>query len=253
MKKINILIVEDELLIAKNISLILENVGYETFYGVTDYDAAFNILESKEFDLVLIDIQLKGILDGVDLGEYLLKRNSIPFIYITSNTDAITVNRVKETRPHGFIVKPFKPVDVVTTVEIVLNNFAHVNIDSFRYKTEKIEDDVPFILKKVVSYINENITSKITIDELASLTRWTPQHFNLLFKKYTNQTPYQYILIKKIEKAKAEIIEDDLSLLDVSLGLGFKSYSNFCNAFQKITGQTPEHFKKEQNIKKLSK
>ena len=184
MKKASILIVEDELLIAKNISIILENEGYETFYGITDYVTACSLLEEKVFNLVLIDIQLNGISDGVDLGRYLSNKNTIPFIFITSNTDAITVNRVKETRPHGFIVKPFKPIDILTTVEIVLNNFSHVKIDSFRYQNGIIDDDVPFILKKVVDYINDNISERITIEQLSSLTKWSPQHFTLLFKKF---------------------------------------------------------------------
>lgn len=249
MKKASILIVEDELLIAKNISIILENEGYETFYGITNYDSACSLLEKRDFNLVLIDIQLKGISDGVDLGRYLLNKSTTPFIFITSNADAMTVNRVKETRPYGFIVKPFKPIDIIATVQIVLNNFSHQKIDSFRYQNENIDDDVPFILKKAVDYINENIYNKITIEELASITKWTPQHFTLLFKKFLNETPYQYILIRKIEMAKAEIKEDESILLNISLGLGFKSYSNFCNAFQRITGQTPEQFKKINNIK----
>lgn len=248
MRKQKILIVEDELLIAKTISVILEKEGYETIYGVTNYNDAIFAITNHKFDLVLIDIQLKGILDGVDLGNYLLTKNTIPFIYITSNADSITINRVKETRPHGYIVKPFKPIDVATVVQIVLNNFSHINIDNIRHDNEMIESEVPFILKKVVSYINENISNKIAIEELAALTKWTPQHFTLLFKKFLNQTPYQYILCKKIERAKAEIREDNFVLMSISIGLGFKSYSNFCCAFQRITGQTPEDYKREQNI-----
>lgn len=248
MRKQRILIVEDELLIAKTISVILEKEGYETIYGVTNYNDAIFEITNHKFDLVLIDIQLKGILDGVDLGNNLLTKNTIPFIYITSNADSITINRVKETRPHGYIVKPFKPIDVATVVQIVLNNFSHINIDSFRHDDEKIESEVPFILKEVVSYINENISNKITIEELAALTKWTPQHFIILFKKFLNKTPYQYILCKKIERAKAEIREDNFVLMSISIGLGFKSYSNFCSAFQRITGQTPEDYKREQNI-----
>lgn len=250
MKCHKILIVEDELLIAKNISIILEKEGYETIYGITRYEDAINFIVNNEVDLVLIDIQLNGISDGVDLGNYLLKKNTIPFIYITSNTDDVTINRVKDTRPHGFISKPFKSIDVLTTVEIVLNNFSHINIDKLRHEVELDYNEEPFVLKKVVEYINDNISKKMTLDELSDLTKWSTNHFVLMFKKYINQTPYKYILIKRIEKAKAEIRANDFVLMDISIGLGFKSYSNFCNAFKKITGKTPEQYKKEALTKK---
>jgi AraC-like DNA-binding protein/CheY-like chemotaxis protein len=250
MKSNKILIVEDELVIAKTISIILENEGYETIYGITRYEDAINYILNNVVDLVLIDIQLKGISDGVDLGNYLLKMNTIPFVYITSNTDDITINRVKDTRPHGFISKPFKSIDILATVEIVLNNFSHIKIDNFRHETDLEYNEEPFILKKVVEYINDNISRKITLDELADLTKWSRNHFILVFKKYINQSPYNYILIKRIEKAKAEIRANDFILMDISIGLGFKSYSNFCNAFKKITGKTPEQYKKEALAKK---
>lgn len=250
MKNAKILIVEDELLIAKNISVILENEGYETIYGIKKYEEAIHYITNNNVDLVLIDIQLNGILDGIDLGNFLLKKNTIPFIYITSNTDDITINRVKDTRPHGFISKPFKAIDILTTVEIVLNNFSHIKIDNFRYEVDLNYNEEPFLLKKVVEYINDNISRKITLEELANLTKWSTNHFLIVFKKYLNQTPYQYILIKRIEKAKAEIRANDFILMDISIELGFKSYSNFCNAFKKVTGKTPEQYKNEELTKK---
>jgi AraC-like DNA-binding protein/CheY-like chemotaxis protein len=244
MTRPKILIVEDELLIAKNISIILENEGYETTIGITNYDDAVNAITLNKYALVLIDINIQGILDGVDLASYLLKKDNIPFIYITSNADNVTLNRIKETRPYGMIVKPFKSIDIKSTVEIVLNNLEHKKIDVVRYESESIENEVPFILKKVVEYINANIHDKIDIHDLSKMTKWSHQHFIKNFTKFIHQTPYQYILKKKIEKAKALITDEKVLLTNVSLELGFNSYSNFCNAFKKETGKTPENYKK---------
>lgn len=244
-----ILIVEDELLIAKNLSIILEGEGYETLIGITTVNEAIEVINQENFVLVLIDINLRSNSDGVELGNYLLKKDTIPFIYITSHSDNVTLDRIKYTRPHGIIIKPFKAIDIKSTVSIVLSNFKHKHIDVFRNDEEHKVDEVPFILKNVIQYINDNITEKIEIQQLTEMTKWSHHHFIRTFTKYINQTPYQYILKKKIEKAKAIICESDTSLSIIAIDVGFSSYSNFCNAFKKETGKTPEMFRKLYYIK----
>jgi AraC-like DNA-binding protein len=244
-----ILIVEDELLIAKDISIILEGEGYETVIGITTVNEAIEIVNQENFVLVLIDINLRSNSDGVDLGNFLLKKDTIPFIYITSHSDNVTLDRVKDTRPHGIIIKPFKAIDIKSTISIVLSNFKHKHIDVFRNDEEHKIDEVPFILKNVIQYINDHITEKIEIQQLTEMTKWSHHHFIRIFTKYINQTPYQYILKKKIEKARAIICETDISLSSIAIDLGFSSYSNFCNAFKKETGKTPEMYRKLYYIK----
>lgn len=249
MIKPKILIVEDELLIAKDLSIILEKEGYLTRFGITNVNEAIQAIVEDEFVLVLIDVNLSNNSDGVELGSYLLKKDTLPFIYITSHSDNVTLDRVKDTRPHGIVIKPFKSIDVKSTVSIVLSNFKHKHIDVFRNEEEFKVDEVPFILKNVIQYINDNITKKIEIQQLTEMTKWSHHHFIRTFAKYMNQTPYQYILNKKIEKAKAIICESDTSLSILAIEIGFSSYSNFCNAFKKETGKTPEMFRKIYYIK----
>jgi AraC-like DNA-binding protein len=239
-----ILIVEDELLIAKNISIILENEGYETMFGITTVDEAISKIEKEEFKLVLIDINLSNNSDGVELGNYLLKEDTLPFVYITSFSDNVMLDRIKDTRPHGIIIKPFKTIDIKSTVSIVLSNYKHKYIDVLRNKSVMVADEAPYILKNVIEYINTNIDNKIEIQELSNLTKWSLHHFIKTFTKYINQTPYQYILKKKMDKAKAIICETDMSLNDIASDLGFSSYSNFCNAFKRETGKTPDIYRK---------
>lgn len=252
MKSTKIVIVEDELLIAKDISSILEKEGHETVIGITTVEEAITALNDYEVKLVIIDISLRNNSDGIQLGKYLYKKATLPYIYITSHSDNITLERIKDTRPHGIIIKPFKPIDIKSTVSVILNNFMYKNIDVLRNEEEKnklIINEVPFILKSVIEYINENINEKIDIHELSARTKWSHHHFIRNFTKYINQTPYQYILGKKIDKAKAIICETDTSLSLIANDLGFHSYSNFCNAFKKETGKTPELYRKFYFIK----
>lgn len=244
-----ILIVEDELLIAKDISLILEQEGYGTRIGITTAEEAITELSKADYAMVLIDINLRNGSDGVALGNYLLELDSIPYVYITSHADNVTIDRVKDSRPHGIIIKPFKPLDIKTTVSVVLNNYKHKHIDVFRSE-EQLVNDVPFLLKKVVKYIEENISNRIDINELAQMTRWSSQHFIRVFTQFMGDTPYQFILKKKIEKAKVLATESDISMKDIAFELGFQSYGNFCKLFKRETGKNPDEYRKFNSIMK---
>ena len=117
-----ILIVEDELIIASDIEMILTEAGYEVVGIATNYADAMNIIKTNNPDLILLDINLESDADGVILAEDINRDFQIPFIYLTSNTDPLTINRVKRTNPAGFIVKPFNEKDILTNVEIVIYN-----------------------------------------------------------------------------------------------------------------------------------
>ena len=165
MEKKKILVVEDEFLIAKGTKYILEEEGYDVIANVDCFDCAVDMIEERQPDLVLIDININGEMDGIALGRYLLNKDDIPFIYVSSHTDKITMERVKDTRPYGFVVKPYKEVDLITTVSLVLSNFKQRLLDPKR--NEELEeskiDEVPFRIRAVVDYINEHINEKIEI------------------------------------------------------------------------------------------
>lgn len=243
-----ILVVEDEFLIANYIKNILEGEGYEVFVDFSTFDESVNAINEIQPDLVLIDINIKGDKDGIDIGKFLLKQDSVPFVFISSHTDNITFERVKESRPHSFIVKPFNDIVLKTTVQLVLNNYRHKNVDPLRYSEEEPQSEIPFKIRKAIEYINDNILDKIEIDQLARITNWKKHHFIRQFYKQVGLTPYQYILKRKIIKSIAMIQETNLPLLDISFEVGFSSYTNFYKSFKKITSQTPENFRKQNFI-----
>lgn len=251
MLKPQILIVEDELLIAKDISLILEQEGYGTRIGITTAEEAITELSKADYAMVLIDINLRNGSDGVALGNYLLELDSIPYVYITSHADNVTIDRVKDSRPHGIIIKPFKPLDIKTTVSVILNNFKYKKIDVLR-TPEIPTNEAPFILKEVVKYIDANISNRIDINELSKLTRWSSQHFIRVFTQFMGVTPYQFILKKKMDKAKGMIIETDIAMKDIAFELGFSSYGNFCKQFKRETGKNPDEYRRYKIISKLT-
>jgi len=173
--KHRILIVEDEPLIADNIAFILEDEGYEVVGKAIDTEEAIAILESTAIDLVLLDISLEGDdEDGVDLAHTINKNYHIPFVFITSHADKLTINRVKKTNPKGFIIKPFKPADILSTLAIVFyKSKAPQNTHAETSFFIKQGHDLIRIQFKDILYIKaeDNFTSIVLADKkvLASL------------------------------------------------------------------------------------
>lgn len=240
--KPKIIVVEDNLITAKILKQILEEKGFYIIIHVVTVDDALKVIKELNPILVLIDVNLNGQKDGIDLGHFLLKKRTIPYIYISTFSDEFTLERVKETCPHGFIAKPFKKIDVLASVFIVINNFNLFNSDSELIRNT-YTDETPFVLKEIVRYINDNINEKITIYDLSIRSRWKQKHFIKIFTNYMGVTPYQFILLTKIEKAKKLIIETNINIHGIAFELGFLSYANFSKAFKKSTGTTPSNFR----------
>lgn len=242
MKK-RILVVEDQFVIAYDIKQVLEIQGYEVIINVSCMEDALNILDTLNIDLALIDIGLKGKCTGLDLGDYINHTYKIPFIYITSYHDNRTLSDIVKTHPAGFIVKPYKSLDIITAVEIAFMELdLNESIDVLKKKEEEY-NQIPYRIKKVIQYIDDNIKERIDIDTLACLTQWHKQHFIRTFQKSLNTTPYQYILLRKIEKSCEMIINSDYPCADIAYEFGFLSYTNFNKSFKKIKGYTPEQYR----------
>ena len=116
-----VLIVEDEPIIADDIALSLESLGFEIDQIVASSEEALNQLKVKQPDIVLLDIKIKGKEDGIRLGHHINQKYQIPFVYISSLYDQNTLARAKATNPSGYIVKPFKETDLKVTIELALS------------------------------------------------------------------------------------------------------------------------------------
>src|SRR5512139_2167279 len=107
-----ILVVEDERIVAKDISRRLEKLGYTVV--ATASSGAEAIRKAREIhpDLILMDVQLKGDMDGIDAAQQIRADADIPVIYLTAYADQNTLQRAKITEPFGYIVKPFDERDL---------------------------------------------------------------------------------------------------------------------------------------------
>lgn len=117
---IKILIVEDEMIIAAKISLQLTSLGYEVSGILLRGEEAVQSVHENKVDIVLLDINLKGKIDGIETARQIQLQSNIPIIYLTANSDEATFNRAKTTRPAAFISKPYKQLDLQRAIELAI-------------------------------------------------------------------------------------------------------------------------------------
>ncbi len=118
---VNILIVEDESIVALDIQDKVEHLGYDVQAVVSSGEKAIEEVKKSQPDLVLMDIVLKGEIDGIETAERIRKHFDIPVIYLTAHSDTQTLNRAKITGPFGYLVKPFVDSELRSTIEAVLS------------------------------------------------------------------------------------------------------------------------------------
>lgn len=118
----NILIVEDEVLIARQIQKTLELNNYNCIGICVDYTSAIQKLETHAVDLVLLDVNLNGKKTGIDLAKYINQKSSIPFLFLTSYSDRNTLSKLKLCSPIGYLNKPFNDTTLLTNIEIFFDS-----------------------------------------------------------------------------------------------------------------------------------
>lgn len=122
--KSKILIVEDESIIALNIKEVLLDFNYEIIGIAPNSEKALRLISTKTPDLILMDITLKDREDGIELAEKISKLISVPIVFLTANDKNKTIDRAIDIKPYGYVLKPFKAIELKTAVEIALKTFA---------------------------------------------------------------------------------------------------------------------------------
>jgi two-component system, cell cycle sensor histidine kinase and response regulator CckA len=115
-----VLIVEDERIVANDLQARLHVLGYPVVGIAATGDQALQIIGDKQPDLVLMDIRLKGAMDGIQTAESIHAHYGIPVVYLSAYADVNTVERAKRTEPFGYLVKPFEDSELRTTIEMAL-------------------------------------------------------------------------------------------------------------------------------------
>lgn len=118
--ELHILIIEDELLIAEMLKDMLLELGYKVATIARNYKKAVECLSSNEsINFAILDINLNEAKSGIDVARLIRDQYKIPFIFLTSYSDKQTFMEAAHTKPEAYLIKPFNPMDIFTTLEII--------------------------------------------------------------------------------------------------------------------------------------
>lgn len=120
MAKTSVLVVEDESIVAKDIQNSLKKLGYTVPSVENSGEDAIDAAGQYSPDLILMDIMLKGEISGIEAADQIRTRYQIPVIFLTAYADESTLSKAKVTEPYGYIIKPFKEIDLHTSIEMAL-------------------------------------------------------------------------------------------------------------------------------------
>lgn len=188
MEKKNILIVEDEMLIAESILEILENQGYSGTRIAGSVDEAIREIGKERPSLVLTDINLGEERTGIDLGHELQRIYRLPFIYVTSYSSPEIQGKARHTRPSAYILKPFRAEDLLSAIELAIFNSSNRHLAG--------DDDAGLLIRagnamahmplKNITWL-ESIGAHTTVHASNGRRRLIPEPLSKIEKEFLNR------------------------------------------------------------------
>ena len=159
--RIQILIIEDEMIIAAHLSLQLSGLGYDVTGIIPRAEKAILHLRQHQPDIVLLDINLKGDIDGIDMAHEMQKHHNIPIIYLTANSDDSHFERAKAIKRFAFISK-FKKLELQRSIELAVSQ---IRRDQLPTKTVAA-GEAPFVLSDSIFIRHHDKMVKIATNDI---------------------------------------------------------------------------------------
>ncbi|MFT5184267.1 MAG: DNA-binding NarL/FixJ family response regulator [Flavobacteriales bacterium] len=205
-EKIKILIVEDEPLVAEDIAGHLETVNFTVTGIAYSGEQAIEMLENNLPDAVLLDITLGTEIDGIAVAHLINSKYSIPFVFLTSHSDRGTIERVKATRPAGYLLKPFDENDLLTSLEIALFNHMNRRPQGIDLTIENINQHVPTALSErefeILNLVRQGKTNKEISEAVFLSVNTIKTHLVRIYQKLDvkNRTEIMFKLNKLLSR-----------------------------------------------------
>lgn len=135
MESLEILIVEDEVIIAETLQEMLSQLGYRNVHRCKTQDSAEKIIRTGNLGLAILDINLDGHHEGIELG-HLCSKKRVPYFFLTSYSDRKTIMEAKEAKPGNYVIKPFSPEEIMVAIELTLMHNVSEDTEKIKRATE---------------------------------------------------------------------------------------------------------------------
>lgn len=162
---IRIFIVEDEIITAASMEMVLQNAGYEVVGMADEAEAALEQIKRLRPDFIILDVHLAGAKDGIWLAEQLNQSLLIPFVFVTAQGDRDTIKAATQTRPYGYLIKPFLDEDIFHSIETALANFS-ANRRSEEPASAPAQEHDSLFIKDALFIKNGNLFIKVLLSDI---------------------------------------------------------------------------------------
>ncbi|MCD4818328.1 MAG: response regulator [Candidatus Cloacimonetes bacterium] len=194
MKLQNIMIVEDDLNIARELKYLLLELGYKVTSMVKSGEEALLKLETEKPDLITMDIELEGKLDGIETAKFIVKNYSIPIVFTTSHVESETIEKAKTVTPYGYIVKPIRESDIRATIEIAF----------YKYRMELLLREKDELLQTVIDTSPNLIFVKDSFGKYILVNKMMAEVYNTDIDSIVGKTDFQLADIGIMSKEKVK-------------------------------------------------
>jgi two-component system cell cycle sensor histidine kinase/response regulator CckA len=202
MKKGTIFVVEDEVIIADDIKSYLQKFGYKVPLIATSGEEALKRVRDIRPDLILMDIVLRGEMDGIETAEKIRSEFDVPVVYLTAFADDETLERAKITEPFGYIIKPFEERDLYTTIEMAL----------YKHKMERKLKESEAKFRRIVETAQEGIWVLDTEDRTTYVNKRMAEMLGYREDEMIGKKPVDFL----IEKEQSRVPQGFESLMSGS-------------------------------------
>ncbi len=182
----NILVVEDEIIVAEFITAVLKKYGHTVVNIVDNGKDAIKIIEDKDIDLALLDININGTMDGIQLAREINLFRRQPVLFLSAYADHDTVSEAVEEYVVGYLVKPADERSIFAALKVVENYFKFSSSNVIKNQLEQISDEITYDPRtKALLYNNE----------LIKLTKTEFKLFDLLYRYKNSTISYESIIL----------------------------------------------------------
>lgn len=200
--KIKVLIAEDENLIALDLKMSLQKIGYEVLGTARDYKGVVEKASTLKPDLILMDIGLEGEKSGLDASREIQKHMDVPIVYLTGQSDEVTIGKAKTTDPFGYIIKPLPDVQ---TLKVAIELAIYKHKLSMALKIKKIEIEKQ---REKSEELLKNILPEVVIRELKDKGEFLPKEYENVSIMYTDFQDFTSIASKLTHEELVTEIND---------------------------------------------
>ena len=242
-RPMRVLIVEDELITARDLAETIGECGHDVVGIASSHDAALRAAEEHAPDLVFVDISIRGDKDGITLARNLREESAARIIFLTALNDRGVIDRVKAVRPDGFVVKPFSFDSIYSAIELSGSAELPAPPAFTPQKSSRGPGLHSAVRDEVVRHIERNFNRDLPMAELAGVAGLSTDYFSQCFRESLGQTPHQFVTRMRLEEAKHLLRHSRFSIGEIAQMVGYNSQAHFTTLFRRTYEVTPSGYR----------